>query len=383
MLAGAVRAFEAGRLQEAEAHCRQILAENPKDAEAWHMFGVAVARQGAFEVAAAALREALALKPETPRILVDLGAVLAEMSQPTAALSSFERALAVDPRNVVALVSRGRVLEHLGRPDDAVQSYRDALTVDPAHGPALDPLCRQLRRRGLQREVESICTAALAIDPALATAHTELGLVALERGDPQAALQCFERTVTAAPDLEFARRGRSAALAQAGRMDAARAAAAEVWRREPVRSRPSVQAPEATVLVLRCTRNFHYRWHDGHVALFGPVNSTNLVRMLDRQRVAVHDVVVNALPPTAKLADLPPCDVIFNAISDPDVGGPSLGRAARLLEGASVPVVNRPETVIASTRDRNADGSLCSPGSAFRRPCVSGSATILSGRWKR
>jgi Tfp pilus assembly protein PilF len=276
-----------------------------------------------------------------------------EAGRPAEALAQFEDALSLDPADCGALVGRGHALEDLERPDEAIDSFRQALAVDPAYAPALDPLCRLLRARQREADVAAVCRAALAAAPELAQAHVQLGLALLTTGDPRQALAHFERAVAAEPASVLAYQGRSAALARLGRRAAAQAAAREANRLRPVRSQPRTGTPIGSVLVLRCAEHHWFDVRNGRIGLCGPINSMNAPAYLDRRRFHVHTAFVDALRGDDPRGSLPAFDLVFNAIADPDVSRRSLERARTLLAGSAAPVINRPEAVLATTRDGN------------------------------
>ena len=97
-LARAAALYRDGRLAEAVAAYRALLADDPEDAGTWHNMGVA----------------------------------LAETGDHRAALDAFDRALALRPDYLHAHANRGGALQSLGRHADAAAAYGKALTLDPA-----------------------------------------------------------------------------------------------------------------------------------------------------------------------------------------------------------------------------------------------------------
>ena len=67
---------QAGRLAEAEALYRQILAVEPQHADALHLLGVLAHQVGRDDLAVEMIRQAITLAPENPAAHSNLGAVL-------------------------------------------------------------------------------------------------------------------------------------------------------------------------------------------------------------------------------------------------------------------------------------------------------------------
>ena len=92
------RLLQAGKLAEAEAAGRAILARKPGDAQALHLLGLVLAQSGRRE-------EGLAL---------------------------LDRSITGAMRNAAFLNNRARVLVDLGRMEDAERDLRKALGIDPS-----------------------------------------------------------------------------------------------------------------------------------------------------------------------------------------------------------------------------------------------------------
>jgi Flp pilus assembly protein TadD len=69
----AKRKLREGKVPEAEAMQRKVLAEQPECGEAVHFLGMAAARRGKMEEAAALVRKSIELDPETAGLLPGSG----------------------------------------------------------------------------------------------------------------------------------------------------------------------------------------------------------------------------------------------------------------------------------------------------------------------
>src|SRR4051812_35453716 len=72
---------DAGRLAEAEAKLRQILASHPQSAEALNLLGLVAWRSGHADAAVDAMARAVKLEPNAPNYHFDLGCVLLGMQR--------------------------------------------------------------------------------------------------------------------------------------------------------------------------------------------------------------------------------------------------------------------------------------------------------------
>ncbi|MFL9888425.1 tetratricopeptide repeat protein [Paraburkholderia agricolaris] len=198
-LVQATHLHESGRLDEAKRAYETLLANQPDDAEALHLYGVLHAQQGQLERALALLRRSTQLLPQ-PLALSNLGSVLASGGKVDEALECFEAALKLDPRNLQALVRRGNTLIEAGRYEQAVTAYDQTLAVAPM---TLDALCNRgsaLRVLGRYQEALDTYAAALTVDPRSFETHANRGNV-LKLLDRQAeALGAYDRALEIAPN---------------------------------------------------------------------------------------------------------------------------------------------------------------------------------------
>jgi tetratricopeptide (TPR) repeat protein len=126
-----------GRLAEAEAGYRRLLAVSPVHFEATHQLGIVLLQRGQGKAAELELRRALEIRPDSAPVHCNYGNVLAQMGEFEKALASYDRAIAVEPGHAIAFNNRGNVLRNLGRLEEALASYEQALALQPGYARAL------------------------------------------------------------------------------------------------------------------------------------------------------------------------------------------------------------------------------------------------------
>ena len=125
--------FQAGRLDEADARCREILeATGQRHAVAWHLRSVIAARRGDAQGCADYASRSLALEPANPEALSNRGAALRMLGRYEEALADYQRALQLAPRSPEAHNNRGVALAAMARWREALSSYDEALAIFPA-----------------------------------------------------------------------------------------------------------------------------------------------------------------------------------------------------------------------------------------------------------
>jgi tetratricopeptide (TPR) repeat protein len=247
-LVQAMQWHRAGRLGEAEAAYRAVLAHDPGQADALHLLGLAVAARGDAPQALEWIGRSLARRPDHSGTLQSLGATLATLHRPVEAMAALRRALAIDPRNAHASQQLGALLLERGNPAAAVAVLQAALEHAPGLVAALNNLGLGLRALGRLGAARSALERAALQAPQDAQVWRNLAVVLRELGCLEEAVAAGRRAVALAPDDSGACAGLAAALREAGQAEAALAC----FERAAALARPADAQPrvgQATVLM--------------------------------------------------------------------------------------------------------------------------------------
>src|SRR5262252_3943215 len=149
------------------------------------------------------VNRALAVKPDDALATYFHGYVLKRLRKNlNQSLAAFERAIAIDPNLAVAHNYVGQIKVFLGRADEAAEPTLKAIQLSPR-------------------------------DPQLAEWYYQLAITYIHQQRYDEAVEWARRGVEVNPNLRYPYRVLAAALALAGRVDEARATAAELLRRYP------------------------------------------------------------------------------------------------------------------------------------------------------
>ena len=297
-LAGALAA--AGRPAEAVEAYRNAIARDPVDVAARAALGLALLDCGAPQAALAAADEALALSSDIADAWFVRGAALLALRKPAEAATALEQAAALDPDRAGTCLTLGNAYVELDRPDDAVEQLSRAVTLDPTLKEAHASLGSVLYRCGELDAAESFCWLSLASDPDMVVSHQNLAAIYTERGD-----------------LDQARHHRDMA-----------------YRKQSLFVEPAPFS-EATVLVLTTARGGNIP----HKFILPDDRYTRLNWFIEY----AHD---------GQAAELPPYDVVFNIIGDPDLSGPTDAAVEAFVATCGHTVLNDPAKVARTRRDR-------------------------------
>ena len=120
-----------GRVAEAEALYREVLRDEPGDAEALEGLGVLVFQQGRIAEAAELFARGVAICPESARFHANLGEALRSTDRLDQALTHLRRATELDPSLPHAWNSLALLAQSQGRYADSEASCREAIRLSP------------------------------------------------------------------------------------------------------------------------------------------------------------------------------------------------------------------------------------------------------------
>jgi len=217
----ALQHHQAGRLVEADALYRQILAAQPNHSDALHLLGVIADQAGRHDLAVDCIRRAIVLDPKNPGAYSNLGVALAALDRIDEAMVSYRQALDLKYDSPETHVSLGNAFNKRMQFDEAIGAYRQALKLNPKYATAYNSLGVALRSRGELNESLSALRQAIALKPDYAEAHSNLGIVLIEKGCHDEALTALHRAIDLKPDSPEIYDNLGAALAKQGRLDEA------------------------------------------------------------------------------------------------------------------------------------------------------------------
>jgi tetratricopeptide (TPR) repeat protein len=180
--------------------------------------------QGRLAQAEAAYRAVLAGAPENHAALAYLGILRHQLGDAAAAVELLGQAAAIEPGDITAWHHLPLPLVALGRHDEAVAAGAVAVRLAPDRADVRINHALALISAKHFAEAVPTCETAIALDPQIATAWSQLGYVRHSLGDHAVAIALFDRAIALDPTLVEARFNRGAALQALGRdEDAARA----------------------------------------------------------------------------------------------------------------------------------------------------------------
>jgi predicted O-linked N-acetylglucosamine transferase (SPINDLY family) len=189
----------AGRVEEAVAAYREVLARAPDNFDALHLLGVAYRKLGRLDEAERHIARALALNPNFATAHNNHGNVLRDLGRCGDAEAAYRRAIALEPANAGAHANLGNVLAQEMRIGEAAEVLRHALALAPDATDAHNAYGAVLWRQGKLDEAIREFRRVVALDPRDAKALSNLGLVLFDRGDMDASVESYRAALAIAP----------------------------------------------------------------------------------------------------------------------------------------------------------------------------------------
>lgn len=191
-------AHHAGRLAEARALYRDILASEPANAEVLYALAILAQQMGRPDVAVRRLQEALSQRPDFIEARIALGNSYLALGQLDQAAGHLEQAVALDPELAEAHNSLGLLRQRQGWLEDAVTHYRRAIALRPGYAAAHNNLGTTCRELGRFDQAIGHYETAMGLEP---NPRTQANLAAmLERANrPEAARRAAEKALALDP----------------------------------------------------------------------------------------------------------------------------------------------------------------------------------------
>ena len=129
----AVQHYQAGRLPQAESNCRQVLAVESTNPDAFHLLALIAHRANDSEKAVELIKTAIRLQPPPPSpfFLNSLAEAYRALNRPDEAEICYRQGLQLKPDFAEVHDNLGNALKALQRLDEAEQNYRKAIELNP------------------------------------------------------------------------------------------------------------------------------------------------------------------------------------------------------------------------------------------------------------
>jgi tetratricopeptide (TPR) repeat protein len=212
---------DAGRLEEAQKQLARVVAAAPSDLRARRALALVLAARRAGNELTQELAEIVRLDPEDLDARLELGAAYASVGNVDAAISTYEEVLHRRPKNTVALKVAADLYRTKGDPAKAATYYEKLRRMAPEDPRPWFLLGTSYYEAGRLDAAERMFTEGARFPGMLGDAYSNLGAIALRRGNQKEALWFLSRAATRRPGKAGVRYNYALALTAAQRYDEA------------------------------------------------------------------------------------------------------------------------------------------------------------------
>lgn len=246
--------------------------------------------------------------------------VALKAKQHAQAITHLTKALRADPLHILSLMLQARVLAEFDKFDSAIELMQLAVAQKPDEPEAYFLLARWLTKQGKQR----------------------------------AAAAMMHRCVQLQPNKDAPRRYLAALYGSMGFEEQSRYWAHKAIRSKAFTIKDAAIETKLTVLALFTQASGSLNVNRKTFGISTTEGHNNLADLLDSDHVSLIRFQVDTLKQQPELMrKLPTADVIYNSITDPERCEHALHLAQKVCDRLSLPVVNPPRQVLASSRESN------------------------------
>ena len=233
-----LRNYHEGNLIEAENLCRDIIRNEPDNADALHVLGLIYFRRADPDTALSYISKALEINPLFADALNDIGVILQEMGRLDEAIDNYQKALRIrpdliktsyslanafqakgdidgalagyrrviqlDPNFPAAYYNLGLILQTKGELDEAIFFYLKTIELAPDFEAAYYVLGGAFQGKGEIEEAMKLYQKSIELNPSCAEAYNNLGVIFQGKGELEKALSCYKKAIQANPEFEQA-----------------------------------------------------------------------------------------------------------------------------------------------------------------------------------
>ncbi len=198
----AIDRHRAGDLGSAAQLYRQLIDQDPNNADAYQLLGVLAQQMGKAELAVQLLETAIRLQPQHATALTNLSVLLRARGELAAANAKARAAIAANPKLADAQAALGGALSAQQDYAGAVNAYQQAVTLAPDNYLFRNELANILRRLGQLPEAYVSITQALTLSPKSAILHHARGNILRAAGFADLAQAAFDEAYRFDPTQE-------------------------------------------------------------------------------------------------------------------------------------------------------------------------------------
>ncbi len=202
---------------DAEAIYRQLLTQDPDNADALHLLGALAGQCGKPEPGIRLIRQAIALRPRYPEAVRNLAVLLAQAGRYDESLAAYQELREYWPESTDILADYANVLVMADRYDEAIPLLVEVLKLREDLPEVHRNLAIAYRKTGKIDLAIAEAAESVRLHPRYAEGHYEHGLALVAAGRLDEAIEEYRTAVSCKPTLEQAHLNLGKTLGDVGR----------------------------------------------------------------------------------------------------------------------------------------------------------------------
>ncbi|MEW8194679.1 MAG: tetratricopeptide repeat protein [Candidatus Thiodiazotropha sp.] len=192
--------FNQGNFTKARLEFKNVLQIDPKDADAYFMFGQIEEKEENWPKAYALFLRATELDPKHVGAQVHLGTIFALAGETDKALAAAKTALEVEPTDAAAMVLKGFIKAKRGETDDAINDVLTVIESDPSNVEAASLLAALYADQGDMERAIRIAKDSLAQHADRAASYLLLARLYAQADENDEVVKVLSELIKSKPD---------------------------------------------------------------------------------------------------------------------------------------------------------------------------------------
>ncbi|HIN30997.1 TPA: tetratricopeptide repeat protein, partial [Candidatus Poribacteria bacterium] len=179
---------------------QQVLADNPRNADALHLLGVVAYQVGRHEIAVNLITHAIEIDPQQVEAYNNLGIVFKEQKKLEKSIQTYHKAIEINPDHAEAHYNLGNAYQEQGKSEKSIQAYHKAIKIQPDYAEVYNNLGIVFKEQGKSEKSIQAYHKAIEIKPNYAEVYNNLGIVFKEQGKLEKSIQAYHKAIEIKPN---------------------------------------------------------------------------------------------------------------------------------------------------------------------------------------
>ena len=210
-----------GQLVQALDIYRQLLKNDPNNADVLHLLGVIDVQTGNYQAAIEIISRAIEINPENPIYYSNRGKALSELKQFALAIMSYDKAIEIKSDYTQAYFGRGNAFHQIKQFKAAILSYNKVISLNPNYAEAYSNRGNALHELKQFEAAVASYNKAISLKSDYVEAYSNRGLALKQLKQFEAAVASYDKAISLNPKYANAYCNRGSALKELKQFEAA------------------------------------------------------------------------------------------------------------------------------------------------------------------